>query len=164
MTTTNSSASPAQSQPASVIARLATLNLASLPLPGQKKPFVKRSDTAATGERPKRDFKRDERPRDGEARAEGPFRKGPRQEGKPFEKRDGPRKPFVPRQPRPEGGERPQRDFKRDDRPREGEAPSQGPKKAAVQQRRSLVREGRPFEKRDGPRKPFVPRENRALR
>jgi 23S rRNA pseudouridine2605 synthase len=68
---------------------------------------------AADGERPKRDFKSGDRP----------FSKGPRPEGKPYEKREGPRKPYAPRGDRPapaEGGERrfdrPQRDF--GDRPK----------------------------------------------
>jgi len=41
---------------------------------------------AAEGERPKRDFKSGDRP----------FGKGPRPEGKPYEKREGPRKPYAP--------------------------------------------------------------------
>jgi 23S rRNA pseudouridine2605 synthase len=68
---------------------------------------------AADGERPKRDFQSGDRP----------FSKGPRPEGKPYEKREGPRKPYAPRGDRPapaEGGERrfdrPQRDF--GDRPK----------------------------------------------
>ena len=60
---------------------------------------------AAAGERPKRDFKRDDRPR-GEGGRAGrgapkPFRKGPPRDGerKPFVKRaDGDRKPFVKRE------------------------------------------------------------------
>src|SRR5688572_10467169 len=72
-----------------------------------KKPYVKRApETAASaGERPKRDFRRDERPRgEGAERAAGapkPFRKGPPRGDKPFAKRDGERKPFVKR----DGGE-----------------------------------------------------------
>ena len=69
----------------------------------------------ADGERPKRDFKG----------ADRPFNNGPRPGGKPYEKREGPRKPYAPRGDRPiaaaaEGGEkrfdRPKRDF--GDRPK----------------------------------------------
>jgi 23S rRNA pseudouridine2605 synthase len=82
---------------------------------GAKKPYAPRGDRpmAADGERPKRDFQSGDRP----------FSKGPRPEGKPYEKREGPRKPYAPRGDRPapaEGGERrfdrPQRDF--GDRPK----------------------------------------------
>jgi 23S rRNA pseudouridine2605 synthase len=73
-----------------------------------KKPYVKRSPEAVSpGERPKRDFRRDERPRgEGAERAAGaskPFRKGPPRGDKQFAKREGreERKPFVRR----EGGE-----------------------------------------------------------
>ena len=69
-----------------------------------KKPYVKRSPQAASaGERPKRDFRRDERPRgEGSEQAAGaskPFRKGPPRGGRPFAKREGGegRKPFVKR-------------------------------------------------------------------
>ncbi|WP_287215601.1 pseudouridine synthase [Mesorhizobium sp.] len=60
---------------------------------------------AADGERPKRDFKSGERP----------FSKGPRPEGKPYEKREGPRKPYAPRGDRPAAaeGERSERRFDR---------------------------------------------------
>src|SRR5689334_450259 len=68
-----------------------------------KKPYVKRTPEAAAsaGERPKRDFRRDDRPR-GEGQAAGapkPFRKGPPRGDRPFAKReDGEgRKPFVKR-------------------------------------------------------------------
>ena len=58
-----------------------------------KKPFAKRRDEAAGDERPKREFNRDDRPRGaGDARPErsgAPFRKGPRPEGKPYQKREG---------------------------------------------------------------------------
>ncbi|WP_245277789.1 pseudouridine synthase [Mesorhizobium sp. L48C026A00] len=58
---------------------------------------------AADGERPKRDFKSGDRP----------FSKGPRPEGKPYEKREGPRKPYAPRGDRPAAaeGERSERRF-----------------------------------------------------
>ncbi|RJG45693.1 pseudouridine synthase [Mesorhizobium sp. DCY119] len=133
-----------------------------------KPPYAKRRDDATPGaERPKRDFKRDDRPREGgEAKAErsgAPFRKGPRPEGKsgfaakprfeggkPFEKRDGAAKPYAKRRDDAAGGaERPKRDFKRDDRPRDG---------AATRPERS----DKPF--RAGPRpegKPFVRRPDR---
>ncbi|MER9070181.1 RNA pseudouridine synthase, partial [Mesorhizobium sp. M0902] len=49
---------------------------------GAKKPYAPRGDrpAAAEGERPKRDFKGGDRP----------FSKGPRPEGTPYEKREGP--------------------------------------------------------------------------
>ncbi|RWP39705.1 MAG: RNA pseudouridine synthase, partial [Mesorhizobium sp.] len=78
---------------------------------GAKKPYAPRGDRpmAADGERPKRDFKSGDKP----------FSKGPRPEGKPYEKREGPRKPYAPRGDRPMAadGERPKRDFKSGDRP-----------------------------------------------
>ena len=95
---------------------------------GGKKPFVKRADEPGA-ERPKREFKREDRPREGgEARAERapkPFKAGPRPDRKPFEKRDRPageRKPYAARAEggerkpyavRAEGAERPKRDFAR---------------------------------------------------
>ncbi|MER8769055.1 pseudouridine synthase [Mesorhizobium sp. M0092] len=112
---------------------------------GVKKPYTPRGDrpAAAEGERPKRDFKPK---REGDR----PFGKGPRPEGKPYEKREGPRKPYAPRSDRPAAaeGERPKRDFKpkrEDDRPF-----SKGPRP-----------EGKPYEKREGPRKPYAPRGDR---
>ena len=128
---------------------------------GKKTSFAKRPDRATDGDRPKRDFKRDDKPREGEARGERPFRKGPRPEGRPFEKRESFAKPYRPReerQGRPEGGERPKRDFKRDDRPREGDAQADRPF------RKGPRPEGRPFEKRDGFTKPYRPREDRQAR
>ncbi|MBM2713027.1 pseudouridine synthase [Mesorhizobium caraganae] len=105
---------------------------------GAKKPYAPRGarPAAADGERPKRDFKSSDRP----------F-KGPRPEGKSFEKREGPRKPYAPRGDRPMAadGERPKRDFKSGDRPF-----SKGPRT-----------EGKPYEKREGPRKPYAPRGDR---
>jgi 23S rRNA pseudouridine2605 synthase len=64
---------------------------------GAKKPYAPRGDRpmAADGERPKRDFKGGDKP----------FSKGPRPEGKPFEKREGPRKPYAPRGDRPVAAE-----------------------------------------------------------
>ncbi|CAN7445562.1 pseudouridine synthase [Mesorhizobium caraganae] len=108
---------------------------------GAKKPYAPRGarPAAAEGERPKRDFKSGDRP----------FSKGPRPEGKPFEKREGPRKPYAPRGDRPMAadGERPKRDFKSGDRPF-----SKGPRP-----------EGKSFEKREGPRKPYAPRGDRPM-
>jgi 23S rRNA pseudouridine2605 synthase len=95
---------------------------------------------AADGERPKRDFgprgagdaerphsefKREYKPREaGDApRGDRPFNKGPRPEGKPFVKRDGPSKPYAPRGDRPMAADgaraekrfdRPKRDYGRD--------------------------------------------------
>ncbi|MER8555789.1 pseudouridine synthase [Mesorhizobium sp. M1217] len=109
---------------------------------GVKKPYTPRGDrpAAAEGERPKRDFKPK---REGDR----PFGKGPRPEGKPYEKREGPRKPYAPRGDRPAAaeGERPKRDFKGSERPF-----SKGPRP-----------EGKPYEKREGPRKPYAPRGDR---
>ena len=161
-----------------------------------KKPYAKRGPEAAAsaGERPKRDFRRDDRPR-GEAQAAGeskPFRKGPPRGDRPFAKReggeggrpfakraDGERKPFVRRE---DAGERPKRDFRRDDRPR-GEAQAAGDSKpfrkgpprgdrpfAGGEGRKPFVKReggegGRPFAKRaDGERKPFVRREDAGER
>ncbi|MER8382198.1 MULTISPECIES: pseudouridine synthase [unclassified Mesorhizobium] len=112
---------------------------------GVKKPYTPRGDrpAAAEGERPKRDFKPK---REGDR----PFGKGPRPEGKPYEKREGPRKPYAPRGDRPAAaeGERPKRDFKPK---REGDRPfSKGPRP-----------EGKPYENREGPRKPYAPRGDR---
>ncbi|MGX5843831.1 pseudouridine synthase [Mesorhizobium sp. ArgA1] len=108
---------------------------------GAKKPYAPRGarPAAAEGERPKRDFKSGDRP----------FSKGPRPEGKPYEKREGPRKPYAPRGDRPMAadGERPKRDFKSGDRPF-----SKGPRP-----------EGKSYEKREGPRKPYAPRGDRPM-
>ncbi|TIM52710.1 pseudouridine synthase, partial [Mesorhizobium sp.] len=108
---------------------------------GAKKPYAPRGDRpmAADGERPKRDFKSGDRP----------IGKGPRPEGKPYEKREGPRKPYAPRGNRPMAadGERPKRDFKSGDRPF-----GKGPRP-----------EGKPYEKREGPRKPYAPRGDRPI-
>ena len=116
---------------------------------GAKKPYAPRGDRpiAADGERPKRDFKAGDRP----------FGKGPRTEGKPFEKREGPRKPYAPRGDRPVAadGERPARSYK----PRtavEGDAP-----RAERPFHKGPRPEGKPYEKRDGPRKPYAPRGDR---
>ncbi len=68
-----------------------------------KKPYVKRSPQAASaGERPKRDFRRDDRPRgEGAEQAAGaskPFRKGPPRGDRPFAKREGERRTQAVRQ------------------------------------------------------------------
>ena len=112
---------------------------AGKPRAAGKKPYVKRAPEAASaGERPKRDFRRDDRPKgEGAERAAGapkPFRKGPPRGDRPFAKREGSeaRKPFVKREGAEErkpfvkrgdgdrkpyvrredaGGERPKRDF-----------------------------------------------------
>ncbi|TJV09528.1 MAG: RNA pseudouridine synthase, partial [Mesorhizobium sp.] len=65
----------------------------------------------------------------------------------PYEKREGPRKPYAPRGDRPMAadGERPKRDFNSGERPF-----SKGPRP-----------EGKPYEKREGPRKPYAPRGDR---
>ncbi|GLS41041.1 pseudouridine synthase [Mesorhizobium tianshanense] len=87
---------------------------------GPRKPYAPRGDRpmAAEGERPKRDFKSGDRPFSKGSRPEGKP-----SEGKPYEKREAPRKPYAPRGDRPasaEGGERrfdrPKRDF--GDRPK----------------------------------------------
>ncbi|TIV66314.1 MAG: RNA pseudouridine synthase, partial [Mesorhizobium sp.] len=108
--------------------------------PRQKGP--RKGGPAPRGDKPQ--FKRTYKPREageGAERGERPFRKGPRPEGKPFEKRDGARKPYTPRGDRPMTAEgeraerrfdRPKRDFaerpKRDfsDRPQRDAAPGQG--------------------------------------
>ncbi|MBZ9847262.1 pseudouridine synthase [Mesorhizobium sp. CA14] len=141
---------------------------------GPKKPFVKRErPMAAEGERRdadgqrrdvdggRRDFKRSYKPREageGAERGERPFRKGPRPEGKPFEKREG-RKPYAPRGDRPAAadGERPARDFKRSHKPREmGEGGERGDRPF----RKGPPRDGKPFEK---DRKPYAPRGERPM-
>lgn len=118
---------------------------------GAKKPYAPRGDRpmAVDGERPKRDFKAGDRP----------FSKGPRPEGKPFEKREGPRKPYAPRGDRPVAadGERPARAYK----PRttgEGDAP-----RAERPFHKGPRPEGKSYEKREGPRKPYAPRGERPV-
>lgn len=73
-------------------------------------------------------------------RGDKPFRKGPSREGKPFEKREGPRKPYAPRTDRPMAAE--------------GERPAR---------REYKPREGKPFEKREGVRKPYTPRGDQPM-
>ncbi|SJM35301.1 pseudouridine synthase [Mesorhizobium delmotii] len=128
-------------KPSSPRGRDAAAGKGGKPSFGARKPYAPRGDRpmAADGERPKRDFKSGDRP----------FSKGPRPEGKPYEKREGPRKPYAPRGDRPMAadGERPKRDFKSSDRPF-----SKGPRP-----------EGKPYEKREGPRKPYAPRGDRPM-
>ncbi|TPM08163.1 MULTISPECIES: pseudouridine synthase [unclassified Mesorhizobium] len=93
---------------------------------GPRKPYAPRGERpmAADGERPQ---KREYKPREnGEGgRSERLFNKGPRPQGKPYENREGPRKPYAPRGERPMAAEgatgerrfdRPKRDFA--DRPK----------------------------------------------
>ncbi len=143
------------------------------PQGADKKPYTKRTPEAAAsvGERPKRDFRRDDRPREGTERAAGaskPFRKGPPRGDRPFAKREGgegrkpfvkraegDRKPFVRREDA--GGERPKRDFERRERFGDSE---RGPK-------REFNRDDRPrddnrrFERRENPSGDGSPFRNR---
>ncbi|MBZ9852471.1 pseudouridine synthase [Mesorhizobium sp. CA13] len=165
---------PGKSGPKPAAARGRDAGKGGKPAFGAKKPFAKRGDGgkpfekregprkpyAPRGERPmaadgERPPKREYKPREGGegGRSERPFNKGPRPQGKPFEKREGPRKPYAPRGERPMAaeGERPQ---KREYKPREGgeagrsERPfNKGPRP-----------QGKPYENREGPRKPYAPR------
>ncbi|RWP09678.1 MAG: pseudouridine synthase [Mesorhizobium sp.] len=132
---------PGKTGPSGPRGRDAAAGKGGKPSFGAKKPYAPRGDRpmAADGERPKRDFKSGDRP----------FSKGPRPDGKPYEKREGPRKPYAPRGDRPMAadGERPKRDFKSGDRPI-----SKGPRP-----------DGKPYEKREGPRKPYAPRGDRPM-
>ncbi|MDX8482393.1 pseudouridine synthase [Mesorhizobium sp. VK24D] len=130
---------------------------------GGKEPFAKRDrPMAADGERPARDFKRSYKPREmgeGAERGEKPFRKGPRPEGKPFEKREGPRKSYGPRGDRPAAADGERREFKRSYKPREvGEGAERGERPF----RKGPPREGKPFEKREE-RRPYAPRGDRPM-
>ncbi|TIQ40096.1 MAG: pseudouridine synthase [Mesorhizobium sp.] len=130
---------------------------------GARKPYAPRGDRpmAADGERPQ--FKRAYKPREGgegAERGEKPFRRGSRSEGKPFEKRDGARKPYAPRGDRPMAaeGERPQ--FKRAYKPREA---GEGAERGERPFRKGPRPEGKPFEKRDGARKSYTPRGDQPM-
>ncbi|WP_192250502.1 pseudouridine synthase [Mesorhizobium silamurunense] len=127
---------------------------------GARKPYSQRSDRplAADGEKPQ--FKRAYKPRDeGAERGERPFRKGPRPEGRPFEKREGARKPYTPHGDRPVAAEGERRDFKRSYKPREvGEGGERGERPF----RKGPPRDGKPFDKREG-RKPYTPRGDRPM-
>ncbi|MER9456274.1 pseudouridine synthase [Mesorhizobium sp. M0478] len=115
---------------------------------GAKKPYSPRGarPAAAEGERPKRDFKSGDRP----------FSKGPRSEGKPFEKREGPRKPYAPRGDRPMAAEGERKPYEKREGPRKPYAPRGD---------RAMPAEGerKPYEKREGPRKPYAPRGDRPV-
>ncbi|MEP9389047.1 pseudouridine synthase [Mesorhizobium sp. KR9-304] len=151
---------------------------------GAKKPFVKKpfAERPQAGDRPKRQFDQDARPRDGEARAEraaGPFKAGPRPDRKPFEKRERPageRKPYAergerkPYVPRPEGDQRPKREFtprprrdgegfQRRERPA-GDAPAsrEGTRSFATKSHEGQRRSYGMKSHEDGDRKPFVKR------
>ncbi|MFD1986990.1 pseudouridine synthase [Mesorhizobium newzealandense] len=115
---------------------------------GAKKPYAPRGDRPMTaeGERPKRDFKGGDKP----------FSKGPRPEGKPFEKREGPRKPYAPRGDRPIAAEGERKPFEKREGPRKPYAP-RGDRPMAVEGER------KPYEKREGPRKPYAPRSDRPM-
>lgn len=130
---------------------------------GARKPYTQRDDRpmAADGQRPARDFKRSYKPRavEGAERGERPFRKGPRPEGKPFEKRDGARKPYTPRGDRPAAAEGERRDFKRSYKPRDG---GDGGERGERPLRKGPPRDGKPFDKREG-RKPYTPRGDRPM-
>ncbi|MER8921020.1 pseudouridine synthase [Mesorhizobium sp. M0802] len=115
---------------------------------GAKKPYSPRGarPAAAEGERPKRDFKSGDRP----------FSKGPRSEGKPYEKRDGPRKPYAPRGDRPMAAEGERKPYEKREGPRKPYAPRGDRPMAAEGERK-------PYEKREGPRKPYAPRGDRPV-
>ncbi|ESY58210.1 MULTISPECIES: pseudouridine synthase [unclassified Mesorhizobium] len=115
---------------------------------GAKKPYSPRSarPAAAEGERPKRDFKSGDRP----------FSKGPRPEGKPFEKREGPRRPYAPRGDRPMAAEGERKPYEKREGPRKPYAPRGDRPMAAEGERK-------PYEKREGPRKPYAPRGDRPV-
>ncbi|WP_031203005.1 pseudouridine synthase [Mesorhizobium sp. LSJC269B00] len=115
---------------------------------GAKKPYSPRGarPAAAEGERPKRDFKSGDRP----------FSKGPRSEGKPFEKREGPRKPYAPRGDRPMAAEGERKPYEKREGPRKHYAPRGDRPMAAEGERK-------PYEKREGPRKPYAPRGDRPV-
>ncbi|RWN94277.1 MAG: pseudouridine synthase [Mesorhizobium sp.] len=115
---------------------------------GAKKPYAPRGDRpmAADGERPKRDFKGGDKP----------FSKGPRPEGKSFEKREGPRKPYAPRGDRPMAAEGERKPYEKREGPRKPYAP-RGDRPVAAEGER------KPYEKREGPRKPYAPRGDRPV-
>ncbi|PWJ93139.1 pseudouridine synthase [Mesorhizobium loti] len=115
---------------------------------GAKKPYAPRGDRpmAADSERPKRDFKGGDKP----------FSKGPRPEGKPFEKREGPRKPYAPRGDRPVAAEGERKPYEKREGPRKPYAP-RGDRQVAAEGER------KPYEKREGPRKPYAPRGDRPV-
>ncbi|RWA87443.1 pseudouridine synthase [Mesorhizobium sp.] len=93
-------------------------------------------------------------------RGDKPLRKGPRSEGKPFEKRDGARKPYAQRSDRPMAAEADKPQFKRTYKPREA---GEGAERGERPFRKGPRPEGKPFEKRDGARKPYAPRGDRPM-
>jgi len=121
---------------------------------GADKPRFQRRDETAGSERPRRDFPRDDRPRED---GEGGFRKRPRFEGKPFEKRDG------PRPGRAERGEARGREFSRestneDSRRERPQFDRPHPKREGGFEGRRRPEGGKPQAARHGsaPRKPFA--------
>ncbi|ESY66495.1 MULTISPECIES: pseudouridine synthase [Mesorhizobium] len=115
---------------------------------GAKKPYAPRGERpmAAEGERPKRNFKSGDKA----------FSKGPRPEGKPYEKREGPRKPYAPRGDRPMAAEGERKPYEKREGPRKPYAPRGDRPMAAEGERK-------PYEKREGPRKPYAPRGDRPM-
>jgi 23S rRNA pseudouridine2605 synthase len=111
---------------------------------GAKKPYTPRASTAE-GDRRKRDFKRDK-----------PFGKAPRPEGKPYEKREAPRKPYAPRGDRPVAAEGERKPYEKREGPRKPYAP-RGDRPVAAEAER------KPYEKREGFRKPYAPRAERPV-
>ncbi|PWJ76907.1 pseudouridine synthase [Pseudaminobacter salicylatoxidans] len=117
------------------------------------KPRFQRRDEATGSERPRRDFSRDDRPRED---GEGGFRKPSRFEGKPYEKRTGPRPGRAER----EGAQG--REFSRENRNEDArrERPQferSHPKREGGFEGRRRPEGGKPQAARhgSGPRKPF---------
>ncbi|RUW54835.1 MULTISPECIES: pseudouridine synthase [unclassified Mesorhizobium] len=139
---------PGRSGPKSAGARGRDASKGGKPSFGTKKPYAPRGDRpmAADGDRPKRDFKGGDRP----------FSKGPRPEGKPYEKREGPRKPYAPRGDRPMAAEGERKPYEKREGPRKPYAP-RGERPMAAEGER------KPYEKREGPRKPYAPRGDRPF-
>ena len=141
------SASPAR-PPASVARTSGDVKSGKPAFAGQKKPFVKRSDTAATGGAAKARFSSGTSGHATVRHVRGAG-KGPTSEASLSRKGHGPRKPFVPRQPRPEGRRTPAARFQaRRPAPR-GRSSCRRPLP------QGSASAGQPFEKRDGPRNPF---------
>jgi 23S rRNA pseudouridine2605 synthase len=151
---------------------------AGKPRAAGKKPYGKRAPQAgvSAGERPKRDFRRDDRPKGGAERAAGapkPFRKGPPRGDRPFAKRgaseggkpfvkhaDGDRKPYVRRE-HDAAGEQPKRDFEQPRR--DFDRSAQGPKREF--KRDDRPRDGdRRFERREHPADGGAPRSREGVR
>ncbi|MBZ9679825.1 MULTISPECIES: pseudouridine synthase [unclassified Mesorhizobium] len=141
-------AGPGRSGPKSAGARGRDAGKGGKPSFAAKKPYAPRGDRPmdADGDRPKRDFKGGDRP----------FSKGPRPEGKPYEKREGPRKPYAPRGDRPMAAEGERKPYEKREGPRKPYAPRGDRPMAAEGERK-------PYEKREGPRKPYAPRGDRPV-